>query len=85
MLASCLRAVGLTAVLEAVAVAVHLQDIDMVSETIEESSGQPLGCERRWSGSWKIAGDCVIDINLGDVETVRGDPSVLTNWARLAQ
>ncbi len=53
MLASCLRAVGLTAVLEAVAVAVHLQDIDMVSETIEESSGQPLGCERRRSGSWK--------------------------------
>ncbi len=33
----------------------------------------------------EIAGDCVIDINLGDVETVRGDPSVLTNWARLAQ
>ena len=32
-----------------------------------------------------IAGDCAIDINLGDVETVRGDPSVLTNWARLAQ
>ncbi|MAF53768.1 MAG: hypothetical protein FI707_10225 [SAR202 cluster bacterium] len=32
-----------------------------------------------------VAGDCVIDINLGDVETVRGDPSVLTNWARIAQ
>ena len=32
-----------------------------------------------------IAGDCVIDINLGDVETVRGDPSVLTTWARIAQ
>ena len=35
--------VGLPAVLEAVAVPVHLQDIDMVSETIEESSGEPLG------------------------------------------
>ena len=32
-----------------------------------------------------IAGDCVIDINLGDIETVRGNPDVLTNWARIAQ
>ena len=33
----------------------------------------------------ETAGDCVLDINLGHIETVRGDPSVLTNWARLAQ
>jgi hypothetical protein len=33
----------------------------------------------------QIAGDCVIDINLGDIETVRGNPSVLTDWARAAQ
>ena len=32
-----------------------------------------------------IAGRCVIDINLGDIETVRGNPDVLTNWARIAQ
>jgi hypothetical protein len=33
----------------------------------------------------RIAGDCVIDINLGDIETVKGNPNVLTNWARIAQ
>ena len=33
----------------------------------------------------RIAGDCIIDINLGDIETVRGNPSVLTDWARAAQ
>ena len=33
----------------------------------------------------KIAGGCVIDINLGDIETVKGKPDVLTNWARIAQ
>ncbi len=32
-----------------------------------------------------IAGDSVIDINLSDIETVKGDPSVLTTWARIAQ
>ena len=33
----------------------------------------------------RIAGDCVIDVNLGDIETVRGDPSILTTWAQIAQ
>ena len=33
----------------------------------------------------EIAGGCVFDINLGDIETVRGNPEVLTNWARIAQ
>ncbi|MDP3064340.1 MAG: uroporphyrinogen decarboxylase family protein, partial [Chloroflexota bacterium] len=33
----------------------------------------------------KIAGHCVLDVNLGDIETVRGDPSVLTRWAQAAQ
>ncbi len=33
----------------------------------------------------EIAGECVIDINLGDIETVHGRPSVLTDWARIAQ
>lgn len=32
-----------------------------------------------------IAGDSVTDINLSDIETVNGDPSVLTTWARIAQ
>ena len=31
--------------LEAVAVPVHLQDVDMVNETIQESSSEPLGSE----------------------------------------
>jgi hypothetical protein len=33
---------GSPAVLEAVAVSVHLQDVDMVGETIEEGSGKPF-------------------------------------------
>ena len=32
-----------------------------------------------------IAGDSVVDINLSDVETVNGNPSVLTTWAQIAQ
>ncbi len=31
------------------------------------------------------AGDCVFDINMGDIQTVYGDPSVLTRWAQIAQ
>ena len=34
--------VGLPAVLEAIALPVHLQDVDMVSEAVEQGSGQPL-------------------------------------------
>jgi uroporphyrinogen-III decarboxylase len=33
----------------------------------------------------EIAGDCIIDINLGEIETVFGNPSVLSTWARVAQ
>ena len=33
----------------------------------------------------RIAGDCIIDVNLADIETVQGDPSVLTRWALAAQ
>jgi hypothetical protein len=32
-----------------------------------------------------VAGDCILDINLSDVETVNGNPSVLGNWVRIAQ
>jgi hypothetical protein len=32
-----------------------------------------------------IAGDCIIDINLGDIETVKGNPAILTDWAKIAQ
>jgi hypothetical protein len=32
-----------------------------------------------------IAGDLCIDINLSDVQTVSGDPRILTEWARIAQ
>ena len=31
--------------LEPVAFAVHLQDVDVVSETVQESAGEPLGAE----------------------------------------
>ena len=31
------------------------------------------------------AGHCVMDINLTAIETVNGDPSVLTTWAEIAQ
>ncbi len=32
-----------------------------------------------------IAGRSVIDINLSDIETVNGNPSLLTTWAQIAQ
>lgn len=32
-----------------------------------------------------IAGDCIFEINLIGVETVRGNPTVLSTWARIAQ
>ena len=33
----------------------------------------------------EVAGDLVIDINLSDVQTVGGDPKILTAWAEIAQ
>ena len=35
----------LPAVLEAVAVAVHLQDVNVVGEPVKQSAGEPLGAE----------------------------------------
>ncbi len=32
-----------------------------------------------------IAGDSIFDLNLGEIETVFGDPSVLVRWAEIAQ
>jgi uroporphyrinogen-III decarboxylase len=32
-----------------------------------------------------VAADSVADINLADIQTVRGDPSILTTWAKIAQ
>ena len=32
-----------------------------------------------------IAGDYIIDLNLGEIETTFGNPSVLTTWAEVAQ
>ena len=47
--ASLLRCRGfsciLPASLEAVAVAVHLQDVDVVGEAVKQSAGEPLGSE----------------------------------------
>lgn len=33
----------------------------------------------------EVAGECIIDINLGEIETVFGNPSVLSTWAQVAQ
>ena len=33
----------------------------------------------------EVAGDCVIDIVLGEIETVFGEPSVLRTWTEVAQ
>jgi hypothetical protein len=33
----------------------------------------------------EIAGDSIFDLNLGEIETVFGDPSVLRRWAEIAQ
>ena len=32
-----------------------------------------------------IAGDLVIDLVLGEIETVMGKPGVLSTWAQIAQ
>ena len=41
----CLILVSLPAVLESVAFAVHLQDVDVVSEAVPESAGKPFHAE----------------------------------------
>lgn len=33
----------------------------------------------------EVAGEFIIDINLGKIETVFGNPSVLRTWAQVAQ
>jgi hypothetical protein len=33
----------------------------------------------------EVAGECIMDINLGEIETVFGNPSVLRTWAQVAQ
>ena len=41
---------------------------------------------REWlERTMEVAGDCVLDLNLGEIETVFGDPSVLITWAEIAQ
>ena len=42
MVRKSLGLVGLPALLEAEAIPVHLQDIDMVGETVEEGPGEPF-------------------------------------------
>ncbi|MDA8218052.1 MAG: hypothetical protein M0Z94_10605 [Dehalococcoidales bacterium] len=48
-------------------------------------SADPAEMRRDLERIVSIAGDCIIDVNLSDVETVKGDPSILTTWARIAQ
>ncbi len=41
---------------------------------------------RAWlERTMEIAGDSILDLNLGEIETVFGDPSVLVRWAEIAQ
>lgn len=32
-----------------------------------------------------VAGGCIADVNLADIQTVKGNPSILTMWATIAQ
>ena len=45
----------------------------------------PAEMRKALEGIVAIAGDCIFDINLSDVETVNGNPNILGEWARLAQ
>ena len=54
---------------ETIALAVHLEDIDVVSDAIEQSAGEPLRSQGfRPFIKWKIAGDqgCTTLVALGD-------------------
>ena len=49
---------GLPALLEAVALAVHLQDVNAVSEAVQECAGEPLRAEDLGPlGEWQVGGD----------------------------
>jgi hypothetical protein len=45
----------------------------------------PDQIRQRLTEMLEVAGACIVDINMGDIETVEGNPDVLTNWARIAQ
>ena len=53
------------------------------SETLD--GHRPADMRKAVERIMRIAGECVLDVNLGDIETVRGDPSILTTWAQIAQ
>src|SRR6266478_6491613 len=51
-------ALALLALFEAIAVAVHFEDVDMVGQPVEQRTGQPLGPEHAGPFvEWQIAGD----------------------------
>ena len=52
-------------------------------DTLHVQSDQEM---RDWlERTMEIAGDCILDLNLGEIETVFGYPSVLVRWAEIAQ
>ena len=73
-LAACLRKFERRVVFE---VQVHPGEILLVHDPAEMR--KTLEC------IVSLAGDCILDINLSDVETVNGNPNILGEWARLAQ
>jgi len=73
-LAACVKQFERRVVLE---VQVHPGD----TVVVHEEAAMRKALERIVS----VAGDCILDINLSDVETVNGNPSVLGNWVRIAQ
>ena len=73
-LAACVRTFERRVVLE---VQVHPGETLLVHD--------PAEMRKALEGIVSVAGDCIFDINLSDVETVNGNPNVLGEWARLAQ
>ncbi len=73
-LAACVRTFERRVVLE---VQVHPGETLLVHD--------PAEMRKAIEGIVAIAGDCILDINLSDVQTVNGNPNVLGEWARLAQ
>ena len=73
-LAACVRKFERRVVLE---VQVHPGDTTVVHDT--------AGMRKALEQIVSVAGDCILDINLSDVETVNATPSVLGTWATIAQ
>ena len=68
--------VGLPAVFEAVAVPVHFEDVDMVSEAIEECSGMPFrGRHPGFVPLWAVRAGAQPDRTFLAAQSFLGDPN----------